>query len=264
MENISNTLTLHTSASISEAASMSSHFSQNDVQGKQQKPVNISTHKDVVESIEQTASEDVSLEGSTQIHEAASLRSHFSQNKLHLPKRIKCKGRPKGEALTVIGKRKRTCGGQGQRAKKAKVSPDSEEQYLNMLIEKSLVAQVVDGTTKISEDMIECNPENVPNGIVKCPKENLRKFFDDDGWASFLNTVAVKEKTLDVCPSCGLSDDYSLCMVCCDSPGCERWYHFECVGLRSSDQPYVTLNGFVQNVCQCCNECVGVCCVRKR
>ena len=34
----------------------------------------------------------------------------------------------------------------------------------------------MDGTTKISEDMIECNPEKVPNGIVKCPKENLRNF----------------------------------------------------------------------------------------
>ena len=77
------------------------------------------------------------------------MRSHFSRDKLHLPKRIKCKGRPKGAALTVIGKRKRkgTGGGQGQRAKKAKVSPVSaasdQDQDQDVLLKGSSEPYVV-------------------------------------------------------------------------------------------------------------------------
>ena len=109
--------------------------------------------------------------------------------------------------------------------------------------------QVLTIPCRLTESQVECNPENVSNKIVTCPKEDLREYFDDDAWACFVNLLEVKERVLSTCPVCGELDDEELKMIGCDGDGCEQWYHFACVGISSRDNPE-----FMQWLCVKCKK----------
>lgn len=153
---------------------------------------------------------------------------------LNIPPPLKVRGRPKGINLTVVGKRKR---GKHQAGNKRKKSKSSIEPFLCMVADKELVSQTLRRKKKLCEEHIECLPENVPNEIVNCLKEDLKPYFTADGWLCFLNLLHCKENKLNTCPVCNKLDDHTLKMICCDKPGCEQWFHFQCIGMTSRDYP---------------------------
>lgn len=153
---------------------------------------------------------------------------------LNIPPPLKVRGRPKGIHLTVVGKRKRV---NHQGPNKRKKANSLVESFLCMVADKDLVSQVLIQKKKLDEEHIECMPDNVQNEIVNCVKKDLRPYFTADGWLCFLNLIKSKEVKLYTCPVCHKLDDHTLKMICCDRPGCEQWYHFQCIGMSSHNDP---------------------------
>ena len=98
---------------------------------------------------------------------------------------------------------------QAGKKKKKKKSKRSPEAFLYIVADKELFSQTLI-REKQCEEHIECLPENVPNKIVNCLKEDLRPYFTVNEWICFLNILHCKEKKLYTCPVCKAFDDHTL------------------------------------------------------
>ena len=88
----------------------------------------------------------------------------------------------------------------------------------------------------------------VSNSVEGCDEKKLKKNFDEDGYHAFCLLLKVKRDVLWVCPVCGCPDDENLKMIACSL--CSRWHHYECMGIRSRDNPADLNFG-------CPSDCVG-------
>lgn len=149
--------------------------------------------------------------------------------KIKVPVAMRKCGRPKGQALTVIGlpkKRKRT----GEMPYAKLPLREKKIKLLTWLTGAEKAAEAMRGKL-LGEETVEQRPHHVPDGIRdECVDVSLtRRFFSDDAWQAVEMVVKMKKEEPWKCHECktNLHDEKS---VMCD--WCLCWSHQTCAGLK--------------------------------
>ena len=149
---------------------------------------------------------------------------------LHLPPKIKIRGRPKGAGLTVIGLPRKKNVSNGPVKFMMKPFKEKEKQILEWILPDNVVKQALDG--KLIE--LEEIPTNASNLSTSLLDENVNckmvgEYFTKSAWLKATHLIEQLQNDPNwICVVC--QEDLSLSdSIVCEC--CLVWYHFSCAGL---------------------------------
>ena len=83
----------------------------------------------------------------------------------------------------------------------------------------------------ISEEVVECRPEKIPNGVLDKDVDVhlVQRFFSHDAWLLVEDVIKRKEEiNVWTCSVCFHTIAEGIAIVC---ESCLEWFHLNCVGL---------------------------------
>ena len=156
-----------------------------------------------------------------------------------MPIATKKRGRPNGAAINAIGlpKAKKVKMGEGAKKRprpfKNKTVLERQRTILKMFVSEEDATRVTMGGRALSEEAVECIPANLPSALKDDNIDimMIRRFFDNDGWASLYSSYKIRLDLPYICPPCGGDADKSPTgspeeSIFCDS--CIEWFHYSC------------------------------------
>ncbi|CAF1000728.1 unnamed protein product [Brachionus calyciflorus] len=121
------------------------------------------------------------------------------------------------------------------RSSQSKLDFNQFGEIINLILlgeSRNLFKDLYSSKKKIDENMLIVDHNEIDDKICDYDFENYRKFFSEDGWVAFSETLRQKKISC-TCPICVVVILSSTPSIGCD--GCNKWYHFSCLNLDEND-----------------------------